>query len=117
MADRFEVKAKLIRAKCHFMAADILDDKGLLEQASAMHWISLRTYLFFWLEKQNVHYAGTSEALVAAMSDMRLREVAADLAFAYTIGTISEWDEQFTISRHQFDIYRNKCENVRRQLI
>ena len=116
MAELSELRTKLLHARRQLEAAEVLEHSGLLEQAAAMHWIALRTTVFAWLEQHEILYAGTRDALVAAISDKRLHAIGADLAFAYLIGTMSEWDERFAITSEQLLVFKSRCTNVRRQL-
>ena len=116
MAARSEAPAKLLRAERDLEAADVLEAAGLLEQAAVLQWIALRTAVFAWLEQRNLPYASTRDALVITMTANGLRAVQADLAFAFLVGTMAEWDERFTISSEQLYVYKRRCENVRLQL-
>lgn len=98
-------------------AAESLECSGFLEQAVLMQWISLRSLVFGWLDKKLIQYNSTREALVLTMSSQELSNIRDDLAFAYLVGTLSEWDESFTINSEQLSIYKNFCENVRLSLI
>lgn len=112
MAASFDFEAKFLQSRRQFEAATLLLSSQFLKEAITLYWRSVRGCLFGWLEKRQVPFDGTRAALVAAMSNPALKDIRADLAFAYTVGTMAEWDEEFTITEEQVIQYKHTCEEL-----
>ncbi len=108
--------AKAIHADNQTHAAKALEAAGFPVEATTMYWISLRTSVFEWLERHSVPYEGTRDALVKAMSDPQVACVRNDLAFAYLVGTMAEWEEDFGVSQTQLDVFKTALQAVRGRL-
>ena len=114
MADQSEFSAKQRLAARQLKAAIAIENAGLLEQAAAMQWVALRTFIFSQLALRNIRYSSTRKALVLATSELGLGTFHSDLIFAHLIGTTAEWDEHFSINKAQLHSLKCRCENVRR---
>src|SRR3979490_1648075 len=104
--------AKSLRSQSQFGAATRLLEGGFCNEAVTLLWLSVRRRLFEWLEEKEVSFTSTRGALGAlgaAISQPELSEVRVKLCFAYTIGTMSEWDEGFSVSPEEALSYRGTC--------
>src|SRR6266446_8834591 len=93
MAASFDFQAKFDKSERLFEAAALLLNAHFYRQATIMCWLSVRDRLFGWLEMKQIQFDSTRTALVMAMSNAALTEIHSDVAFAYTVGTMAEWDE------------------------
>ncbi|WP_162561435.1 hypothetical protein [Methylobacterium terrae] len=114
MVDQSEFYAKQRLSANQLKAALAIENAGLLEQAAAMQWVALRTFIFSQLSLRNIRYTSTRKALVLATSDLGLGNFHSDLMFAHLIGTMAEWDENFSINKTQLNLLKCRCENVKR---
>ena len=112
MVSNFDFQAK-------FKKSEQLHEGGVLllrfhsdRQATIMFWLSVRDCLFAWLEMNQIQFDSTPAALVIAMSNPELREFHSAFAFTYMVGTMSEWDEAFSITNEQAVHYKKICEEL-----
>ena len=82
-------------------------------ESVVLDWMALRSQLFAWLERRGIAYAGTRDALLAAMTMLRSDGAAADLSFVYHVATLAEWDETFEVTADQAAIVRQAFARIR----
>lgn len=115
MAAVFDVHLKIQQSQRSFEAATLLLRAQLCKQAIVMYWLATRERLFGCLERGQIPFDSTRAALVAAIANPKLTKISADLAFAYAVGTMTEWDESFSVTHEQASQYGDVCEALLRR--
>jgi hypothetical protein len=112
MAKNFDPKPKLQRSLARLKAATLLLHEQFLNEAIVMYWLSVRDQLFGQLETKHIYYDSTQMALVEAISSLEFNEIGADLVFAYSVGTMAEWDENFAATPEQAADFGGVCGSI-----
>ena len=74
-----------------------------------MFWHSVRDRIFGWLEMKGEGYDSSRKAFMIALRDPRLKNYASDIVFAYSIGTVAEWDENFVFNEENTLDFKEVC--------
>ncbi|MDR2011245.1 MAG: SLATT domain-containing protein [Bacteroidales bacterium] len=88
-------------------AANILVQKKLYRESASELWKAVRSAIFYNLKKEVVPYSSTREALrnIIQLND----NLGDDIIFMEIIGTLSDWDQYFEISKEQIENFREKA--------
>lgn len=87
-------------------------DSSYYRQAAMLFWFSIRDCIFEYLEMKNTEYDSTRKALLAVISEPGLSTISSEIMFVYSIGTMTEWDENFFITKAQLLDYMNRCSRI-----
>ena len=93
----------------HIHAAKLLIESGLYRQATTELWVAVRTTLFFYLNKEEINFTSTLEAVKIFILKYKDKEISNTILFIETIGILGEWDEYFEINRTQINEFQNIC--------
>ena len=93
-------------------SAEALIEIGLYLDAASLYWQASRDYMFFWLTKHNVEYDSTNEALRQIIQLFDKDSMSKIVIEIEIIGTLSEWDEFFDMSKEQVIDFKNNCISV-----
>lgn len=90
-------------------SAEILLNFNYARQAVTLYWHSVRDLLFFFLESCNIEYESTADALLQVLKFNYPLSALRDknkINFLYSVGTISEAEENFIIELSEALEYR-----------
>jgi hypothetical protein len=90
-------------------AANYLIKNQFYREAAANFWVAVRSSIFYHLLQSNINYSTTKEALKEIILKYADSKLSDQIIFVETIGTLSEWDEFFIITKEQILDLRNIC--------
>lgn len=100
------------RSKQFLKASKTLEKAGQVDASIILRFIVLRSQLFIYLERHNIEFDSTEDALFKAYKLLELTGIAKDLHSIFTIHTLIEYDPEFTIERQEFIYLSKKIDNI-----
>lgn len=104
------------KIKDSISASGVLIQKSLYREAAAELWKAVRSAIFYHLKKENISYSSTREALKECILEFKDKDLTDEIIFLEIIGTLSEWDEYYEITKEQIEDIRSISDNIIFQL-
>ena len=108
---------KHIKAEESWKAANFMIEGKYYRQAAVLFWVSIRDYIFEWLELKSIAFSSTREAIVAILSNEDFSVHGKDIMFIYSIATMAEWDEYFNLSIKELNELKKICKVLKEKFI
>lgn len=90
-------------------AIRLLVEQGLFPFAMQLLWIYTRNCIFNYLERINIDFDSTQEAITLFMLNQDSIDMKKNIYFVYTSAIINEWDSNTSITKNHYDSFEKKC--------
>jgi len=102
---------KINRIRQKINSAECLINTGSYLDGASLYWQASRDYISYWLTAKQINFSSTNDAIRHAIQivDSETREKIIQIEI---IGTLSEWDEFFIITKEQAIDFKNNCVSI-----